>query len=53
MSLIDLALIDLATKRGKEKSRFDGHCQCEKDMDDHLLACQQFFKREPQSDTTR
>jgi hypothetical protein len=22
----------------------DGYCQCEKQMDDHLLACQQFLK---------
>jgi hypothetical protein len=29
--------------RGKEKSPSDGHCQCQKGMDDHLLACQQFL----------
>jgi hypothetical protein len=39
---IDLVLIDQQSK--KEKSSSDGHCQCEKEMDDHLLACQQFFK---------
>jgi hypothetical protein len=27
-------------KRGKKKSPSDGHYQCEKEMDDHLLACQ-------------
>jgi hypothetical protein len=32
--------ISRPTKRGKENSRSDGHCQCEKDMEDHLLACQ-------------
>jgi hypothetical protein len=26
-------------KRVKEKSPSDGHCQCEKEIDDHLLAC--------------
>jgi hypothetical protein len=36
------------TKRGKEKSPSDGHCQCEKEMDDHLLACQ-ILEREPHS----
>jgi hypothetical protein len=36
--------------RGKEKSPSDGRCQCQKEMDDHLLACQQFFDREPHSD---
>jgi hypothetical protein len=39
------------TKRGKEKSPSDGHCKCEKEMDDHLLACQQILEREPHSDT--
>jgi hypothetical protein len=39
------------TKRGKVKSPSDGHCQCEKEMDDHLLACQQIPEREPHSDT--
>jgi hypothetical protein len=28
------------TKRGKENTRSDGHCQSEKEMEDHLLACQ-------------
>jgi hypothetical protein len=41
---IDLVLIDVPTnrptKRGKEKSPSDGHCQCEKEMEDHLLAWQ-------------
>jgi hypothetical protein len=32
------------TKRGKEKSPSDGHYQYQKEMDDHLLACQQFLK---------
>jgi hypothetical protein len=31
------------TKRGKEKFLSDGHCQTRKEMDDHLLACQQFI----------
>jgi hypothetical protein len=37
--------INRPTKRGKEKSPSDGHCQCEKEMDDHLLACQYFLKK--------
>jgi hypothetical protein len=36
--------INRPTKRGKKKSPSDGHCQCEKEMDDHLLACQSFLK---------
>jgi hypothetical protein len=32
--------INRPTKRGKEKSRSDGHCHYEKEMDDHYLACQ-------------
>jgi hypothetical protein len=32
--------INRPTKRGKENSRSDGHCQCEKEMEDFLLACQ-------------
>jgi hypothetical protein len=28
--------INRQTKRGKEKSPSDGHCQCEKEMDDYL-----------------
>jgi hypothetical protein len=40
---IDLVLID--QQSGKEKSPSDGHCQCEKEMDDHLLACQQIFEK--------
>jgi hypothetical protein len=35
--------INRLTKRGKEKSPSDGHCQCQKETDDHLLACQQFL----------
>jgi hypothetical protein len=40
------------TKRGKEKSPSDGHCQCEKEIDDHLLARQQILEREPHSVST-
>jgi hypothetical protein len=36
--------INRPTKRGKEKSPSDGHCQCEKEMDDHLLTSQSFLK---------
>jgi hypothetical protein len=32
--------INRPTKRGKEKSPSDAHCQYEKEMDDQLLACQ-------------
>jgi hypothetical protein len=39
------------TKRGKEKSPSDGHCACEKEMDDHLLGCQQFFEKVRHGDT--
>jgi hypothetical protein len=35
--------INRSTKRGKEKSPFDIHCHCQKEMDDHLLARQQFL----------
>jgi hypothetical protein len=31
------------TKRGKEKSPANGHCQSEKEIKDHLLANQQFI----------
>jgi hypothetical protein len=31
----------------------DGHCQGEKEMDDHLLPCQQIFEKELQSDMER
>jgi hypothetical protein len=34
--------INRPKKRGKEKSPSDGHCQCQKEIDDHL-ACQQFL----------
>jgi hypothetical protein len=40
-----------STKRGKEKSPSDGHCQCEKEIDDHLVACQQIFERQSRSGT--
>jgi hypothetical protein len=43
--------INRPTKRGKEKSPSDGHCQCEKEMDDHLLTCQQILERVSHSDT--
>jgi hypothetical protein len=39
--------INTPTKRGKEKSSSDGHCERQKEMDDHLLACQQILEREP------
>jgi hypothetical protein len=29
----------------------DGHCQCEKEMDEHLLVSQQILEREPHSVT--
>jgi hypothetical protein len=32
--------INRPIKCGKEKSPSDGHCHCEKEMDDHLVACQ-------------
>jgi hypothetical protein len=35
----------------KENSRSDGHCQCEKEMKDHLVACQKIFEIEPLIDT--
>jgi hypothetical protein len=34
--------INRPTKLGKEKSSSDGHCQCQKEMDDPLLACHKF-----------
>jgi hypothetical protein len=43
--------INRPIKRGKEKFPSDGHCQCEKEMNDHLLACQQILERELHSDT--
>jgi hypothetical protein len=42
--LLHRATINVPTKRGKEKSPSDGHCQCEKELDDHILATQQFLK---------
>jgi hypothetical protein len=42
--------INRPTKRGKEKSPSGGHCQWQKEMDDHLLACQQILEREPRSE---
>jgi hypothetical protein len=44
--------INRPTKRGKEKSPSDRHCQCEKEMDDHLLPCQQNLERELHSATS-
>jgi hypothetical protein len=43
--------INRPTKRGKEKSPSDRHCQYKKEMDDRLLACQQIFEEVPHSDT--
>jgi hypothetical protein len=43
--------INRLTKRGKEKSPSHGHCQCQKEMDDHLMACQLILEEEPHSDT--
>jgi hypothetical protein len=43
--------INRPTKRGKEKSPSDGHCQCKEEMDNNLLVCQQILEREPHSDT--
>jgi hypothetical protein len=43
--------INRPTKRGKENSRSDGHCQCEKEMEHNLLACQLIFEIEPLIDT--
>jgi hypothetical protein len=43
--------INRPTKRRKEKSPSDGHCQCKKEMDNHLLACQQIFEKALHSDT--
>jgi hypothetical protein len=40
--------INRPTKRGKERS--DGQCQFEKEMDDHLLQCQQILERHPHSE---
>jgi hypothetical protein len=37
---IDILSINRPIKRGKEKSPSDGHCQCQKEIDDHLLAGQ-------------
>jgi hypothetical protein len=42
--------INRPTKREKEKSPSDGHSQCEKEMVDNLIACQQIFEIEPHSD---
>jgi hypothetical protein len=44
---MDIVLID--QQNVEKRSPSDGHCQCEKEMDDHLLACQQIFEREPHS----
>jgi hypothetical protein len=40
---ISLLLLLLLTKRGNEKSPSNGHCQCQKERDRRLLACQQFL----------
>jgi hypothetical protein len=40
--------IDRPTKRGKEKSPSDGRCQCEKEMDNYLLAWLQILEKESQ-----
>jgi hypothetical protein len=45
---IDLVLIDQQSVGKKPPS--DGHCQCEKEMDDHLLASKQILEKEPHSD---
>jgi hypothetical protein len=45
--------INKPTKRRKEKSPSDGHCQCQKEIDGHLLACPQILDKEPRSDTPR
>jgi hypothetical protein len=37
--------INRPTKRGKEKYLSDGHCQCGKEMEDHLLSCEQIFEK--------
>jgi hypothetical protein len=42
--------INRPTKRGKEKFPSYGHLQCKKEMDDHLLACQQIFEKVPHSE---
>jgi hypothetical protein len=55
ISIICVHFIDLIfirpTKLGREKSPSDRHCKCEKEMDDHILACQQILVIEPHSDT--
>jgi hypothetical protein len=43
--------INRPTKRGKEKYPSDGHCQCQKEMDEHSLACQQILEKKLHSDT--
>jgi hypothetical protein len=43
--------INRPTKCGKEKSLSDGHGQCQKEMEDYLLACQQFLKESERSDS--
>jgi hypothetical protein len=40
---VGLSINNRLTKRGKEKFPSDGQCQCEKEMEDHLLAGQQFL----------
>jgi hypothetical protein len=50
ISLYHRLSINRPTKRGKEKFPSDGHCQCEKEIDDHLPACQQILEKEPPID---
>jgi hypothetical protein len=37
--------INRPTNRGKEKSPSDGHCQCEKEMDDFCWRVNKFLKK--------
>jgi hypothetical protein len=41
--LLNSETMNRPTKRGKKKSPSDEHCQCQKDMDVHLLVCQHFL----------
>jgi hypothetical protein len=50
VTLLHRLNINRATKRGKEKSPEDGHCQCQKEMDDHNTRVLTIFDREPYSD---
>jgi hypothetical protein len=42
--------INRPTKRGKEKSPSDGHCQCEKEMDDRWTCVSIISERELYAD---